>query len=378
MAVIITKPDTETKLKILSADGQYDLACACGTNKDDRRHRGDDGKWIYPITLPNGGKSILFKSLISNHCGNDCKYCPLRAKMDMQRCSLTPAETAQVFMDYYKRKKVFGLFLSSAVRKNPDSTMEKLNATAEILRKQHAFRGFIHLKIMAGASANAIERALSLSSAVSVNIETPGEKYMQKLSDRKNYLTDIIEPIKLISRLTSRGSKYSRVKQSTQFIVGPAGERDADIVKYSAALYERLGMKRIYFSSYQAGLGDTSLPAESAAPPPEDTFVREHRLYQVDFLLRRYSFSGSDIFFDAEGNLSLTTDPKQTFADRHPEMFPVNINRAGKIALLRVPGLGPTTVSRIIKRRAQSALRRIEDIAKPNKLLLKAEKYLVF
>jgi len=237
MTAITTKPDAETKLKILAADGQYDLACACGTNKDDRRHRGEDGKWIYPITLPNGGKSVLFKSLISNHCGNDCKYCPLRAKMDMQRCSLSPAETAKIFMDYYRRKKVFGLFLSSAVANSPDHTMEKLNATAEILRKNYAFRGFIHLKIMAGASANAIERALSLSSAVSVNIETPGEKYMQKLSDRKNYLSDIIAPIKLISRLTSKGNKYSRVKQSTQFIVGPANETDADIVKYSAALF---------------------------------------------------------------------------------------------------------------------------------------------
>ena len=378
MTAITIKPDAESKLKILSADGQYDLACACGTNKDDRRSRGDDGKWIYPITLPNGGKSVLFKSLISNHCGNDCKYCPLRANMDTPRCSLTPAQTAEIFMDYYNRKKVFGMFLSSAVQHSPDRTMEKLNATAEILRKKYAFRGFIHLKIMAGASANAIEKALSLASAVSVNIETPGAKYMEKLSDKKNYLTDIIEPIKLISRLTSKGSKYHRVKQSTQFIVGPADETDADIVKYSAAMYGRLGMKRVYFSSYQSGLGDPTLPAESAAVRTNDPFIREHRLYQVDFLLRRYGFRESDIFFDPAGNLSLTTDPKQTFADRHPELFPVNINRAPKTALLRVPGLGPTSVSRIIKRRAQARLQRIEDVAKPNKLLLKAEKYLVF
>ena len=310
MTAITIKPDTETKLKILSADGQYDLACACGTNKDDRRSRGDDGKWIYPITLPNGGKSVLFKSLISNHCGNDCKYCPLRSQMDTQRCSLSPTETAEIFMDYYNRKKVFGIFLSSAVRHTPDRTMEKLNATAELLRKKYAFRGFIHLKIMAGSSANAIEKALSLASEVSINIETPGAKYMEKLSDRKNYLTDIIEPIKLISKLTSKGSKYHRVKQSTQFIVGPANETDADIVKYSAAMYGRLGMKRIYFSSYQTGLGDPALPAESAAATlpqgqkrPEDSFVREHRLYQVDFLLRRYGFCESDIFFDPAGNL---------------------------------------------------------------------------
>ena len=143
-------------------------------------------------------------------------------------------------------------------------------------------------------------------------------------------------------------------------------------------MYGRLGMNRVYFSSYQSGLGEAALPAESAAVRPEDSFVREHRLYQVDFLLRRYGFGESDIFFDTKGNLSLTIDPKQTFADRHPELFPVNINRAGKTALLRVPGLGPTTVSRIIKRRAQATLKRIEDVAKPNKLLLKAEKYLVF
>ncbi|MCF7954687.1 MAG: radical SAM protein, partial [Phycisphaerae bacterium] len=152
MASIISKPDTQRKLEILSEDGQYDLACACGTKDTPGRQRGDDGNWIYPVTLPNGGKSVLFKTLMSNVCSNDCKYCPLRDDNDVRRCALTPEETAAAFIDYYRKKKVFGLFLSSAVAKSPDATMDKLNAVAAILRKNYQFRGFIHLKIMAGAS----------------------------------------------------------------------------------------------------------------------------------------------------------------------------------------------------------------------------------
>ena len=259
MVGIISQPDTQKKLEILSADAQYDLACACGHDDAQSRKRGSDGKWIYPVTLPNGGKSILFKTLISNVCKNDCKYCPLREQMDVRRCSLNPEETAQVFLDYYNQRKVFGLFLSSGVFGSSDTTMEKLNSIARLLRKKYRFKGYIHLKVIPGASDAAIEEAVSLSSAVSLNIETPGERNLAKLSTKKHYIKDIIEPIKLISRLTQRGSRYQRVKQTTQFIVGAAGEQDREIIKYMFGLYDRLKMHRVYFSAYQRELGEESI-----------------------------------------------------------------------------------------------------------------------
>ena len=379
MVGVISRPNTQEKLEILSTDAQYDLACACSCNKEQRRKRSSDGKWIYPITLPNGGKSILFKTLLSNVCTNDCKYCPLREQMDVRRCSLRPEETAKIFLDYYNQRKVFGLFLSSGVLGSADATMDRLNGVARLLRKKHGFRGYIHLKIIPGASDAAIEEAVSLSSAVSLNIETPGEKRLAKVSKKKRYIQDIIEPIKLISRLTGRGSRYQRVKQTTQFIVGAAGEPDAEIVKYMYGLYERLKMHRVYFSAYQKELGDESIAGEQAGrEKPTDILMREHRLYQVDFLLRKYGFKESDIVFEKNENLSLSIDPKEAWALRHPEAFPMNINRASRFALLRVPGLGPITVKRILEQRKAGKIRHIEDVGKVGVRLKKAKQYLDF
>jgi len=379
MVGIISRPGTQEKLEILSADAQYDLACACGTSKDEHRKRNAEGKWIYPVTLPSGGRSTLFKTLASNVCTNDCRYCPLREQMDIRRVSLTPEETVKVFLDYYNQRKVFGLFLSSGVLGSPDATMDRLNGVARLLRRRHGFRGYIHLKIIPGASDAAVEEAVSLASAVSLNIETPGEKNLAKLSQKKKYIRDIIEPIKLISRLTGRGSRYERVKQTTQFIVGAAGEQDSQIVKYMSGLYERLKMHRVYFSAYQRGLGDSSIAGEQVEPESKaDILMREHRLYQVDFLLRKYAFTQSDIIFEKDGNLSLATDPKHAWALRNPDFFPININKASKFSLLRVPGLGPVTVKRVLQQRKQSRMKTIEDVGKAGVRLEKAKKYLTF
>jgi len=375
MTAVISRPDTREKLEILSADAQYDLACACGTRDDEHRKRGTQGKWIYPVTLPNGGTSVLFKTLISNACSNDCKYCPLRREQDVRRCTLGEEETVNTFLDYFNRGEVFGLFLTSGVLGTPDATMERLNRVARILRYRRKFRGYIHLKVIPGASSNAIEEAVSLSTAVSLNIETPGAKYLAKLSSRKRFIEDIVEPIKLISRLTGRGNKYARVKQTTQFIVGAADETDTEIVKYMWGLYDRLNMKRIYFSAYQKGLGDEAIGANQS---PDEVFMREHRLYQVDFLLRKYGFNESDICFDRTGNLSLDVDPKLAWARRHPEYFPVDINRATKLELMRVPGLGQITVDRILEQRKANRIRSISDIGKSSKLFNKAKEYIAF
>ncbi len=379
MVGIVSRPDTQQKLEILSTDAQYDLACACGTNRDEGRVRGQDGRWIYPVTLPSGGRSVLFKSLISNVCTNDCKYCPLREQQDVRRCSLSPEETARVFLDYLGQKKVFGLFLSSGVIGSPDATMDRLTTTARLLRRKHGFKGYIHLKVIPGASNAAIEEAVSLASAVSLNIETPGQKNLAKLSSRKDYIRDIIEPIKLISRLTARGTRFARVKQTTQFIVGAAGESDSEIVKYMGGLYDRLRMQRIYFSAYQRGAGDPALDADpSESADPTQPFVREHRLYQVDFLMRKYGFKDADIVFDPRGRLSLDVDPKELWARTHPEFFPLDINRASRLDLLRVPGLGPLTVDRIVKQRTQGRIERLEEVGRVGVRLGKARPYLVF
>jgi predicted DNA-binding helix-hairpin-helix protein len=379
MVSVISKPDTYQKLEILSTDARYDLACACGSNKNEHRTRGSDGKWIYPVTTPSGQRGSLFRTLVSNTCVNDCKYCPLRAQNDVRRCRLKPEETARAFMDYLQAGKVFGLFLTSGVTANADRTMEDLNSTAAIIRNHYGFRGYIHLKVIPGASDAAVEDALSLASSVSINIETPGAQYFAKLSSKKDYEKDIIRPLKLISKLTSPGERFANRSHTTQFIVGAADEKDSDIIRYTGALYDRLNSHRVYFSAYQAGLGDASLPGEkSVSIDPQNSFIREHRLYQADFLLRKYGFSDSEFFFGPDGNLSLTADPKETWANHHPEFFPVDINKASKFDLLRVPGLGPVMVKSILQMRKSGKIRSILELGRAGKRLEKAAKYIKF
>ncbi len=379
MVWVQSSPDVTEKLAVLSQDSQYDLACACGTkNPAEHRHRSKNDKWIYPVVLPDGRKTYLLKTLVSNVCVNNCKYCPLRINQDPQRCTLQPEELASLFLDYYRARRVSGLFISSGVTGTPDKTMDRINTIAAILRKKQ-FKGFIHLKVIPGASDAAVEQAVSLASAVSLNIETAGEGHFQRLCSTKNYLDDIIRPLKLISRLTEKGSRFDHVGQTTQFVVGASNETDREIVKYSWGLYKRLKLDRIYFSAYQRGLGEPDLPGEKTALTNGDLLTREHRLYQVDWLIRRYGFGEDEIPFEPAGNLSLTADPKELWAKSHPDFFPVDINRAGYRDLLRVPGLGLTTVKSILDRRKQGVrIRDIDDLGKFGKRLQKACGYLKF
>jgi len=291
-------------------------------------------KWIYPVTLPSGGRSVLFKTLLSNVCSNDCKYCPLRADQDVRRCTLSEEETVNTFLDYFNRREVFGLFLTSALSAHPMRQWSDSTASPGSFATTR-FRGYIHLKVIPGACAGAIEEAVSLSTAVSLNIENPGAKHLAKLSSRKRFIEDIVEPIKLISRLTGKGNKYARVKQTTQFVVGAAEETDSRNRQVYVGLYDRLNLKRIYFSAYQKGLGHNSID-ENKRQSPDEVFMREHRLYQVDFLMRKYGFAESEICFDQTGNLSLEMDPKEHWARLHPEYFPLDINKASRNQLLRV------------------------------------------
>ena len=251
--------------------------------------------------------------------------------------------------------------------------MDRILATARLLRQRRRFRGYMHLKIIPGVSDAAIEEALSLASAVSVNIETAGKRHFRKLTGTKDYADDVIRPMKRISCLTAKGSRYSRVKQTTQFVVGASDETDQDIVKYTWGLYKRLGLSRVYFSAYQRGVGRSDLPGEMSPGTNDDMLTREHRLYQVDWLIRKYGFREDEIPFEPDGHLSLKRDPKEMWARQHPQFFPLDINRAGRHELLRVPGFGPATVNAILAlRKGGGKIRSMGALGRPGKRLEKA------
>ena len=372
--------DPLTRLQILSTDSQYDLACACGSGNHEHRKRTRDGsRWLYPVPLAAGGRGIMFKTLLSNCCVNDCKYCPLRGDANAERCSLTPEEAVRLFLRHHERQWLLGLFLSSGVCGSPDRTMDHLIAAAEILRRKHHYRGYIHLKIIPGASEAAMEEALRYSSAVSLNIEVPGRRHFQQLSDRKDFDRDIVAPLRYLARQTAPEGPFSRVRCTTQFIVGASDETDREIIRYMDGIYNRLRCERSYFSAYQPGLGAGSIPGErDFTLAPEDRLTREHRLYQVDWLLRRYRFTPDEMEFGEDGNLSLAADPKQIWAARHPEFFPVNANQAAPEALLRVPGLGPVAVDRILQARQIHRLTSLDGIRIAAAYRRKAAAYLTY
>lgn len=370
--------EIKEKLLILSQDSQYDLACSCSHKESGHRRRSKDDMWVYPVVLPYGGEIFLFKTLMSNSCVNDCRYCPFRVDQNIRRCTLEPEEIVKAFVEYYRAGKVMGLFISSGVMNNPDVTMSRINKVAIILRRMN-FKGYIHLKVIPGASDASIEEAVSLANAVSVNIETAGENNFKVLSSTKDYKDDVIRPIQLISKLTGNGSPYSKVKQTTQFVVGASNDTDREIVKYSWRLYKRLELSRIYFSAYQRGLGESAIPGEVSSRTNADLLTREHRLYQVDWLIRKYGFTEEEIPFEQDENLSLDADPKEIWANRHPYFFPLDVNRADKYELLRIPGFGPVTVNRILElRKNGSKIRSISYLGNPGKRLMKASKYIKF
>lgn len=366
--------DARDKLVRLSEDAQYDLSCACGTKDQDRRVRGPDGLWVYPAAVPSGGKAIILKSLLSNACSNDCAYCPLRCDNPAPRTTLRPEEMARLFIEYQRRRNLHGLFLTSGVVGSADRTMRQIVDTAALLRRKYAYRGFLHLKIIPGASDGAIEAALSLASTVSLNVEAPTRSTFERLTRSKRFERDVVEPIKKISQWTARGGRYARVKQTTQFVVGAAGEADREIVTATHRLYRKLRLNRVYFSAYQRSRAEA---AGADGYVPQDLLTREHRLYQVDFLLRKYRWELEDVAFEDDGNLSLAADPKLAWARRHPEAFPVRLAGASKEQLLRVPGIGPITAGRILQARRTGPLRSLREVGVKGKRLEKASRYVV-
>jgi len=345
--------DTFQKVQVLGQAAQYDICAACGTEAS--RIRDDIGRWIYPAAMPDGRRVMLLKILMSNACENNCLYCANRRGRDFRRISFQPEELARLFDELHRRGLVQGLFLSSAICGGATRMMERMVATAELLRFQYEFRGYIHLKILPGADLACVERAAELADRLSINLEAPSQERLAHIANDKDF-DDLLAPMGLVKAITDRG-RLVRAGQTTQFVVGAADETDREVMHTTHRLYRELGLARAYFSAFQPVV-DT--PLEDRPPTP---LIREHRLYQADFLLRRYGFEFDDLVFDEDGNLPRSSDPKMIWALTHPELFPVEVNLASREELLRVPGIGPQSAARILKLRRQGRFRSLQGLS---------------
>jgi putative DNA modification/repair radical SAM protein len=350
--------DTFEKVKILGRSAQYDLCGeACGT--DAARKKDDLGRWIYPAVLPDGKRVSILKILQSNACQKDCYYCANRASRDFRRVSFAPDKLARAFDQMHRKGLVKGLFLSSGVCGDAGRTMDQMIATVELVRTRYAFPGYVHLKILPGASFAHIERAVQLATRVSVNLEAPNAERLARIAPRKDFTANLLQPMHWAKGLIeASGGHLVPAGQTTQFVVGAANESDREILMTTARLYKEIGLARAYFSAFQP-IVDTPLEGHSPTPP-----LREHRLYQSDWLLRQYDFTFEDLIFDEAGNLPPEADPKMVWAQVHPERFPIEVNWASREELLRVPGLGPRSVARILRLRRQGTFRTLNDLKK--------------
>jgi len=351
------------KLTILADSAKYDVACTSSGVM--RAGNGQLGS-----CLPAGcchafsadGRCVsLLKVLMTNVCAFDCSYCVNRRSNDVPRAAFTPRELAELTIQFYRRNYIEGLFLSSAVLKNPDYTMEQMISALELLRGEYGFRGYIHAKTIPGADPALVQRLGLLADRLSVNIELPSEASLGLLAPDKAR-TSIFRPMRQITRTTRENTRelavykhtprFAPAGQSTQMIVGASPENDRHILRLTEGLYQKYSLKRVFFSAYIPVSSDSRLPALSTPPP----LLREHRLYQADWLLRFYHFSASEILTDDQPDLDPYLDPKCGWAVRNPDYFPVDVNRADPQQLLRVPGIGPKSARRIVIARRTGAL----------------------
>ncbi|MGI6062331.1 putative DNA modification/repair radical SAM protein [Blautia sp.] len=352
------------KLEILSDAAKYDVACtSSGTDR-----KGDGSGIGNSITagichsFSGDGRCIsLLKVLYTNECVFDCKYCVNRASNDVVRASFTPEEISRLTIEFYRRNYIEGLFLSSGVKDSPDATMEELIRSAEILRNQYHFQGYIHLKAIPGASPELICRAGYLADRMSVNLELPTAEGLKKLAPHKSRQT-ILRPMKQIQTVCEENKRELTVYrhapefvpagQSTQMIIGAVGESDFQIVSTAEALYRKFSLKRVFYSAFVAVNEDKDLPVLPQGPP----LLREHRLYQADWLLRFYGFRAEELLTEEHPNFNLFLDPKCDWAISHLQYFPVEINKADYRTLLRVPGIGEKSARRIVGARRHHSL----------------------
>jgi len=347
------------KLQQLGEAAQWDICATdgCFGRRGQGRRRAPSGlpKWIYPAVRPDGQHVLLMKVLMSAACQNSCAYCANRCGRNEEKAGFAPAELAGVFLDFHRRNLARGLFLSSAVPDSPDQTMDRMLTAVEILRLRHRFTGYVHLKILPGASYDRVQRAVELADRVSINLEAPGPGRLHQLAPEKDFQEDLLTRMAWVKKLTSQPGLACR-GQTTQFVVGASGETDAEILTRGAQLYQEMDLERCYYSAFSPVAGT---PLAEAPPTP---LIREHRLYQADFLLRRYGWQVEEMVLDHTGNLPLDMDPKLAWARAHPEYFPVEVNQAGLSELLRIPGVGPRSARRILARRGKLPLKSLDDL----------------
>ena len=352
------------KLKILAESAKYDVSCASsGTSRSHKKGQiGSAEGWGICHSFAEDGRCIsLLKIMLTNNCIYDCAYCINRRSNDLPRATFSVTELVNLTIEFYRRNYIEGLFLSSGVVRNPDYTMERLVKVVKDLRQVYRFNGYIHLKSIPGASQELVNEAGLYADRMSVNIEIPNEQSLQLLAPEKDFQS-VFTPMRYIQQgmlqSAEERKKYRHAPrfvpagQSTQMIVGATFDSDKDILHLTSALYKRPSMKRVYYSGFVPVNGyDNRLPALKQPP-----LVRENRLYQADWLLRFYNFKVDEIVDDSYPDLDLEIDPKLAWALRHPEAFPVDINRADYEMLLRVPGLGVKSAKMILTARRYSRL----------------------
>ncbi|MEG1256740.1 putative DNA modification/repair radical SAM protein [Clostridium sp.] len=371
------------KLRILSGAAKYDVSCSSsGSNR--KAVKGSLGSaassGICHSFTPDGRCISLLKILLTNYCIYDCAYCINRRSNDVERAAFTVDEVVNLTMNFYRRNYIEGLFLSSAVIKNPNHTMEMLTSVVENLRTKHNFHGYIHLKAIPGADDALIQRAGNLVDRMSVNLELPSDESLKLLAPEKNK-TDIFSPMKsiknniIVSNSERRLSKTAPIfvpgGQSTQLIVGATKESDLNILTLSENLYDNFSLKRVYYSAYVPVNSGKNLP-DLKSPPT----LREHRLYQGDWLLRVYGFRSEELLNDKSPNFDINFDPKTNWALNNINLFPVEINIAPYETLIRIPGIGVQGAKKIMSARKVSFLD-FNDLKKLGVVLKRAQYFVV-
>ncbi len=350
---------TQEKLKILADAAKYDVSCSSsGSNRTNKsKGLGDASASGICHTYTADGRCVsLLKILLTNHCIFDCAYCVTRKSNDIQRAAFQVQEVVDLTINFYRRNYIEGLFLSSGIFKNADYTMERLVAVAKKLRLEENFNGYIHLKSIPGASDELMREAGLYADRLSVNIEIPTAEGLKLLAPEKNR-ADFIKPMTKVrdeivlynseKKLIKSTPKYAPAGQSTQMIVGASGETDMQIMYTSDYFYKKFDLKRVYYSGYVPISHDARLPKIGSEVP----MLRENRLYQTDWLLRFYGFDIKEILNDQHKDLDLDIDPKLGWALRNMHFFPVDVNKADKQLLARVPGIGMKSVNKILQAR---------------------------
>ncbi len=364
---------TREKLAILSDAAKYDASCASSGSKgrDSRQSKGigsTEGMGICHSYAPDGRCISLLKILLTNFCIYDCAYCINRSSSNVRRARFTVDEVVRLTIEFYKRNYIEGLFLSSGVVRSPDETMGEMVEVARRLREDENYNGYIHLKTIPECSQDLIDKAGRYADRLSINVELPTDEGVERLAPEKRPATIRLSMARLRARLeekaeptlkTKRTERFAPGGQSTQMIVGADAATDADILSTSARLYGSYRLKRVYYSAFSP-IPDASRVLPSMKPP----LMREHRLYQADWLMRFYGFDRQEIVSAAPGGmLDLAVDPKLAWALANRGRFPVDVNRAPREMLLRVPGLGTKVVDRILATRRVQRLR-IEDLGR--------------